>query len=96
MTNPIVKSFWDQPTGSWQYVFHDPQTMKGAIVDPVMEFDPLSGATGTANAQVLLDYVRETEIDLEWILDTHPHADHFQRRSGSRRRLACRRPSAKR
>lgn len=77
MTNPIVKSFWDQPTGSWQYVFHDPETMKGAIVDPVMEFDPLSGATGTANAQMLLDYVRETGIDLEWILDTHPHADHF-------------------
>ncbi|THH39124.1 MBL fold metallo-hydrolase [Aliishimia ponticola] len=77
MTNPIVKSFWDEPTGSWQYVFHDPQTMKGAIVDPVMEYDPLSGATGTKNAQTLLDYVADAGIELEWILDTHPHADHF-------------------
>lgn len=77
MTNPVVKPFWDQPTGSWQYVFHDPETMKGAIVDPVMEFDPLSGATGTRNAEALLAYVRETGIELEWILDTHPHADHF-------------------
>jgi glyoxylase-like metal-dependent hydrolase (beta-lactamase superfamily II) len=77
MTNPIVKPFWDEPTGSWQYVFHDTSTMKGAIVDPVMEFDPLSGATGTANAEKLLAYVRETGIALEWILDTHPHADHF-------------------
>ncbi|WP_376870257.1 MBL fold metallo-hydrolase [Albirhodobacter sp. R86504] len=77
MSNPVVKGFWDQPTGSWQYVFHDPDTMKGAIIDPVLDFDPLAGATSTANAQRLLDYVRETGITLEWILDTHPHADHF-------------------
>lgn len=77
MSHPIVKPFWDQPTGSWQYVFHDPETMKGAIVDPVMEFDPLAGATSTKNAEALLAYVRDTGIELEWILDTHPHADHF-------------------
>lgn len=77
MTNPIVTSFWDKPTGSWQYVFHDPNTMKGAIVDPVLDFDPLSGATRTHNAQRILDYVQETGIEVEWVLDTHPHADHF-------------------
>ena len=77
MQNPVVKTFWDQPTGSWQYVFHDPATMKGAIIDPVLDFDPLSGATGSANAQRLLDYVQAAGIDLVWILDTHPHADHF-------------------
>ncbi|SNT73793.1 MBL fold metallo-hydrolase [Paracoccus seriniphilus] len=77
MTNPIVKGFWDEPTGSWQYVFHDPETMKGAIVDPVLDFDPLAGATATGNAERLLAYVRDSGIDLIWILDTHPHADHF-------------------
>ena len=77
MSNPIVKGFWDKPTGSWQYVFHDPETMKGAIVDPVLDYDPLAGATSTKNAQTLLEYVRETGIDLVWVLDTHPHADHF-------------------
>ena len=77
MTNPIVTSFWDKPTGSWQYVFHDPVTMKGAIVDPVLDFDPLSGATRTHNAQRILDHVRGTGIEVEWVLDTHPHADHF-------------------
>ena len=77
MKTPIVKSFWDQPTGSWQYVFHDPQTMKGAIVDPVLDFDPLSGATSVANAERILAYVREAGIEVVWILDTHPHADHF-------------------
>lgn len=77
MTNPIVTSFWDKPTGSWQYIFHDPDTMKGAIVDAVLDFDPLSGATQTHNAQRILDYVQETGIEVEWVLDTHPHADHF-------------------
>ncbi|WP_391482784.1 MBL fold metallo-hydrolase [Nereida sp. NH-UV-3] len=77
MSNPIVKGFWDKPTGSWQYVFHDPETMKGAIVDPVLDYDPLAAATSTKNAEILLNYVRETGIELVWILDTHPHADHF-------------------
>ncbi|WP_026352297.1 MBL fold metallo-hydrolase [Yoonia vestfoldensis] len=74
---PEVAAFWDEPTGSWQYVFHDPATMKGAIVDPVWNFDPLSGATATRDAQTVLDYVRANGIDVEWVLDTHPHADHF-------------------
>ncbi|MEO0632661.1 MAG: MBL fold metallo-hydrolase [Pseudomonadota bacterium] len=74
---PIVKPFWDQSTGSWQYVFHDPATMKGAIVDPVWNFDLSSAATATRSAQDLLDYVTDTGIDVVWILDTHPHADHF-------------------
>ncbi|SFJ85286.1 MBL fold metallo-hydrolase [Celeribacter neptunius] len=74
---PVVKPFWDAPTGSWQYVFHDPETMKGAIVDPVLDFDPNAGAIATKNADMILDYIRETGIEIVWILDTHPHADHF-------------------
>lgn len=77
VAKPVVKGFWDEPTGSWQYVFHDPATMKGAIFDPVLDFDPAAGATMTTNAEALLDYVAEQGIELEWILDTHPHADHF-------------------
>ncbi|MEM6693434.1 MAG: MBL fold metallo-hydrolase [Pseudomonadota bacterium] len=75
--NPIVQSFWDEPTGSWQYVFHDPATLKGAIVDPVWNFDANSATTDTQSAQAILDYVVETGIDVDWVLDTHPHADHF-------------------
>lgn len=74
---PIVATIWDAPTGSWQYVIHDPETMKGAIIDPVWNFDPLSGSTALLDAQAILDYVRKTGITVEWILDTHPHADHF-------------------
>ncbi|MBE9636639.1 MBL fold metallo-hydrolase [Salipiger mangrovisoli] len=75
--SPVVQPFWDEPTGSWQYVFHDPLSMKGAIVDPVLDFDPLAGATGTGNADALIAYVQEAGIEITHILDTHPHADHF-------------------
>lgn len=75
--SPVVKSFWDEPTGSWQYVFHDPATMKGAIVDPVLNYDSNAGAITTQSAQALLEYVRDAGIEVVWILDTHPHADHF-------------------
>ncbi|MBU2961727.1 MBL fold metallo-hydrolase [Citreicella sp. C3M06] len=75
--SPIVKSFWDETTGSWQYVFHDPATMKGAIVDPVLDFDPQAAAILTGNAQRILSYIADTGIEIVWILDTHPHADHL-------------------
>lgn len=74
---PNVQSFWDAATGSWQYVFHDPQTKEGAIVDPVLDFDPADGKTSTENADRILDYVRQAGLKIVWILDTHPHADHF-------------------
>lgn len=74
---PIVKPFWDDPTGSWQYVFYDPDSMKGAIVDPVLDFDPNSGKTTTENADAILEYIKDEGIEIVWILDTHPHADHF-------------------
>ena len=75
--SPVVNVFFDRPTGSLQYVFHDPATMRGAIVDPVWDFCPLSARTSTGNADRILDYVRAQGIEVAWILDTHPHADHL-------------------
>lgn len=74
---PVVRAFFDRPTGSLQYVFHDPETMKGAVVDPVWNFDPESGAVSTSSADEILAYIRGAGIEIVWILDTHPHADHF-------------------
>jgi glyoxylase-like metal-dependent hydrolase (beta-lactamase superfamily II) len=74
---PEVRAFFDRPTGSLQYVFHDPATMKGAIVDPVWNFHPEAGAVTTESADEILDYIRAAGIAIVWILDTHPHADHF-------------------
>lgn len=87
MTNPIVKPFYDPATGSWQYVFHDPETLKGATVDVVMDYDPSAASVTTQHAQEVLDYIREEGIDIEWILDTHPHADHFLAASWLKRHL---------
>jgi len=74
---PQVKGFFDARTSSIQYVVSDPEAGKCAIIDPVLDFDETSGATATINADAILDYVRAQGLTVEWILDTHPHADHF-------------------
>lgn len=75
--HPIVTGFHDEPTGSIQYVVADPETKRCAIIDPVLDFDPKSGATATRSADALLTHIEREGYELEWILDTHPHADHF-------------------
>jgi glyoxylase-like metal-dependent hydrolase (beta-lactamase superfamily II) len=60
-----------------QYVVSDPITRRCAVIDPVLDFDPNSGATRTTSADRLLRHIEGQGLTLEWILDTHPHADHF-------------------
>lgn len=74
---PEVTGFFDPRTWSIQYVVADPATKKCAIVDPVYDFDEKSGQTSSLNADRILAFVRERGYAVEWILDTHPHADHF-------------------
>ncbi|KPP81870.1 MAG: Zn-dependent hydrolase [Rhodobacteraceae bacterium HLUCCO07] len=74
---PIIRPFFDRPTGSLQYVFHCPETKKAAIVDPVWNFHPEAGAVTTESADEILGYVRQEGLEVVWVLDTHPHADHF-------------------
>jgi len=75
--SPEVAGFYDPRTFSVQYIVTDPGTRQCAVIDPVMDFDEKSGATATHRADELLAYVRENSLDVQWILDTHPHADHF-------------------
>ena len=75
--SPDVTGFHDEATGSVQYVVADPVTRKSAIIDPVLDFDPRSGSTRTTSADRLLKHIETQGLTLEWILDTHPHADHF-------------------
>ncbi len=75
--SPIVRSFFDRPTGSLQYVFHDPETRRGAIIDPVWNYYPEAGAVTHESADEILAYVKEQGLQIDWVLDTHPHADHF-------------------
>ena len=74
---PDVTGFYDEATGSVQYVVADPMTRRCAVIDPVLDFDPTSGATRTTSADRLLRHIEANRLTLDWILDTHPHADHF-------------------
>jgi uncharacterized protein (TIGR01244 family) len=74
---PEVKGFYDPRTYSIQYVVSDPATKRCAIIDPVLDFEEKSGSVGTTNADAILAYVDAEGLTVEWILDTHPHADHF-------------------
>jgi len=72
-----VDAFFDRRTCSVQYVVSDPGTGRCALIDPVLDYDEKSGSTATASADALLAFVAEHGLAVEWILDTHPHADHL-------------------
>ncbi|MCD7059354.1 MBL fold metallo-hydrolase [Pelagibacterium xiamenense] len=74
---PEVTGFFEPRTSSIQYVVADPETGKCAIVDPVLDYDEKSAATGTKEADRILAFIADKGYEVEWILDTHPHADHF-------------------
>lgn len=56
---------------------HDPETLRGAIIDSVLDYDPASGRTSTASADAVLDYVAAKGLGIDWHLETHAHADHL-------------------
>ena len=75
--NPLVESFYDPPTATFSHVVYDHEGGHAAIVDPVMDFDPASAHTMFDSAQRLLDFVAKRRLTVEWILETHAHADHL-------------------
>ena len=77
LSNPSIQHFYDEPTGTLSYVVADTTTGKAAIVDCVLGYSLSSGRTDTSPADVVLDYVRERTLAVEWILETHAHADHL-------------------
>lgn len=74
---PQVDAFFERRTCSVQYVVSDPATHRCALIDPVLDYDEKSGSVATRSADALLAFVDEHGLTVEWILDTHPHADHF-------------------
>ncbi|MEO8161847.1 MAG: MBL fold metallo-hydrolase [Arenimonas sp.] len=77
MSTPSVHSRHHADTGTWSHVVADPATRVAAIIDPVLDFDIKSGRTGTGFAQSLLEIVATGGFELQWILETHAHADHL-------------------
>ena len=74
--SPDVWGIYEPDTGSIQYICADPATKKAALIDVVLNFDPASFATDTRSMDQVLDLVKEQGLSVEWVLDTHPHADH--------------------
>ena len=75
MNRPDVQNFLHEPSSTWTYVVHDGRT--AAIIDPVLDFDAPTGNTTTGSAEVVAQFVRERGLQVEWILETHAHADHL-------------------
>lgn len=74
---PEIAAFYDARTASVQYLVACPRTRRCAIIDPVLDYDEKSGSTATCSADAILAYAARNSYAIEWILDTHPHADHF-------------------
>jgi glyoxylase-like metal-dependent hydrolase (beta-lactamase superfamily II) len=74
---PIVQGLFDPATWTVTYVVHAGPGTAAAIIDSVLDYDPKSGRTKTTSAQKVVDLVRELDLKVEWILETHAHADHL-------------------
>lgn len=77
MSSPIVHSRHHAETGTWSHVVADPATRAAAIIDPVLDYEAKGARTGTGAAQALLDLCAEHGYSVQWILETHAHADHL-------------------
>jgi len=77
MKKPEVRAFFDEATFTVTYVVSDPATSRAAIIDPVLDFDAASGRTSTTSADEVITYLRANDLGVDWILETHVHADHL-------------------
>jgi glyoxylase-like metal-dependent hydrolase (beta-lactamase superfamily II) len=75
--SPDIKAFFDPATFTVSYLVADPASRKAAVIDPVLDFDSKSGRTGTKSADAILADAKHRNLQIEWILETHAHADHL-------------------
>ena len=74
---PQIRAFFDEATNTASYVVHDPETRHAAIIDSVLDYDAAAGRTAFASEDAIIAYVREQDLKVEWLLETHAHADHL-------------------
>lgn len=74
---PEVKAFFDDATNTVSFVVKDPDSASVAIVDTVLDFNFSNGHTDTSSADEVIAYIRANDLKVEWILETHVHADHL-------------------
>ncbi|HDT0414669.1 beta-lactamase hydrolase domain-containing protein [Klebsiella michiganensis] len=86
VNKPEVEVFYESKSGSLQYLVIDPTTKRCAIIDPVLDFERNSATTSTIQADKILSRIEQRKLNLSWVLDTHPHADHFSAASYLKKR----------
>ncbi|MBB5537182.1 MBL fold metallo-hydrolase [Rhizobium giardinii] len=74
---PVVKSFFDDQTFTISHVVRDPGSNACAIIDSVLDYDAASGRTTNASANALINYIKFESLEVQWLLETHAHADHL-------------------
>ena len=74
---PQVHPFFDALTHTWSYIVQDPASNHAAIIDPVLDYDFASGSTATTAADAIIAHVKQLGLSIDWIIETHAHADHL-------------------
>ena len=74
---PNITAFFDQATNTISYIVCDPNGSACAVIDSVLDFDFASGRTDTRSADELINYIKENKLDVQWLLESHVHADHL-------------------
>ncbi len=74
---PHIQGFFDQTTSTISYVVYEAPGSACAVIDPVLDYDPKSGRTSTGSADAVIAFVRAQGLTVEWLLETHAHADHL-------------------
>ena len=87
MNSPLIRSFYDATTFTVTHVVADAQTKRAAIIDPVLDYDPKSGHTSALNASLVAGWVKEEGFTVDWLLETHCHADHLSASAWLQRKL---------
>lgn len=87
--SPTVHGFYEAASGSIQYVAVDEATRKAALIDVVLDFDAAAARTRTDSAQNVVDFVKAEGLEVVWVLDTHPHADHLMAQHWLKRQVGA-------
>jgi len=77
MTQPHIRAFFDEPTKTITYLVWDPATRRGVVIDPVLDFDVAAGEVDTESVEEVLAAIQSEQVAVEWVLETHAHADHL-------------------
>ena len=76
-SRPEVRAFFDEASNTVSYLVSDPATRRAAVIDPVLDYDQATGKASVHSAEAILEAAREAGLTIDWVLETHAHADHL-------------------